>query len=642
MTSRFSRQTLVLLGILAALVLIISVNIIGAGWLRGARLDLTETKLYTLSPATQRTLGQIEEPITLRLFVSDRLTREVPSFAAYAQRVRDLLKDYASLTRGRLTVEVLSPDPFSPVEDRAVSYGLQGVPIDQGGEQVYFGLVGSNSTDDQEVIAFFAPERERFLEYDLTKMVAKLARPKQRTIGLLSTLPLAGDPALQQQGGSGNWLIYDQLSQGFVLKTLEPSVKQIPADIDVLWVVHPANLPAATLYAIDQFVLKGGRALIQVDPVSEAAASRARMMAMQGMPGTPPASTLEPLFKAWGVQLVPDRVVGDRRNARKVSAGGTASRVQAVDYLAWISVPKAQLAANDSLTGDLQTLSFASAGILEALPGAVTQFTPLASSSSVSMKLDAAKLRGQPDIVALLRGFQSEGVALTMAARVTGPAKTAYPDALPEGADTAERVMEAKLPLNLVIIADTDMLEERFWAQVQNFFGQKVAVPNAGNGDFITNALDNLAGGSALAGLTSRTIIDRPFTAIRALEQEAETRFRAKEQELQDKIKETEKKLSELRGREAPVKGQPQTASLTPEQVKEIETFRGDLLRTRAELRDVQLALRTDIEALQSRIRLWTIGAVPVALVVLAVGLGIWRRRRAHAAAAVARTLGQG
>lgn len=633
MSRLFARKTLLGLGILATLVLIITVNIIGGNLLRGVRLDLTQTKLYTLSPATERALQQIEEPITLRLFISDRLTREVPSFAAYAQRVRDLLRDYAAGSRGRLTVEVLSPDPFSPIEDRAVAYGLQGVPIDQGGEQVYFGLVGANSTDDQEVIAFFAPERERFLEYDLTKMVAKLARPKQRTVGLISTLPITADPAAQQQGGSGTWLIYDQISQNFKVQMLETTVTQIPADIDVLWLVHPANLPPATLYAIDQFVLKGGRALVMVDPVSEAAVSRGRMLAMQGVPGPASASALEPLFKAWGVQLVADKVVADRRNARKVSAGGAATRVQAADYLAWLSVPKAQLAENDSLTGDLQSLSFASAGILEPVEGATTKLTPLASSSVVSMKLAADKVRGQPDILGILRGFQSEGQALTMAARVTGPAKTAYPDALPEGAAAEGRVMESQQPLNLVIVADTDMLEERFWAQTQNFFGQKVAVPVAGNGDFIANALDNLAGGSTLSGLTARTVIDRPFTAIRALEQAAENSFRAKEQELQDRIKETEKKLADLRGREAPKKGQPQTASLTPEQAKEIETFRADLIRTRAELRDVQLALRTDIEALQTRIRLWVIGAVPVALVVFALGLGVWRRQRARRAA---------
>lgn len=633
MSRLFARKTLLLLAILATLILIVSVNIIGGSLLRGTRLDLTETKLYTLSPATERALQQIDEPITLRLFVSDRLTREVPSFAAYAQRVRDLLRDYAGLSRGRLTVEVLSPDPFSPVEDRAVAYGLQGVPIDQGGEQVYFGLVGVNSTDDQEVIAFFAPERERFLEYDLTKMVTKLARPKQRTIGLISTLPMTADPMAQQQGGSGTWLIYEQLSQSFKIQMLETNVTQIPAEIDVLWLVHPANLPPATLYAIDQFVLKGGRALVMVDPVSEAAISRARMLAMQGVPGPAGASALDDLFKAWGVHLVPDKVVADRRNARKVSAGGAATRVQAADYLAWISVPKAQLAEAEALTGDLQSLSFASAGILEPVAGATTKLVPLATSSVVSMKLAADKVRGQPDILGILRGFQSEGQALTMAARLTGPAKTAFPDALPDGAVAGARLMESQQPLNLVIVADTDMLEDRFWSQVQNFFGQRVAVPVAGNGDFIANALDNLAGGSTLSGLTARTVIDRPFTAIRALEQEAENRFRAKEQELQDKIKETEKKLAALRGRDAAPKGQPQTASLTQEQVAEIETFRADLLRSRAELREVQLALRTDIEALQNRIRLWVIGAVPVALVVFAVALGVYRRHRARRAA---------
>lgn len=643
MTLFSSRRFLLSLGIVSAFVLAISVNILAGLFFPGSRLDLTAEKLYTLSDGTRQTLKSLDEPITLRFFFSDRLGREVPVYGAYAQRIRDLLTEYVDIAGGKLKVETYDPQPFSAVEDRAVAYGLQGVPVDQSGEQVYFGLVGTNATDDEETVPFFAPERERFLEYDLTKMVAKLARAKQRVVGMISTLPLEGDQVMAQQGGSDTWAIVDQLKQFVELRTLGTDLVSIPDDIEVLMLVHPTGLNDRTLYAIDQFVMRGGRLLTLVDPHSEAAQLRARAMAMQGMPAPAATSDLDKLFSAWGLRLVKDKVVADRRSARRVQVGaGSTTRLQAADYLAWLSIPGTLLDHDDAVTGDLQLLNFASAGILEPIEGATTQFTPLVNSSVVSQQLDAAKVRAmQPDILGILRGFQAEGKSLTIAARVTGPVKSAFPDgapkpaegeAKPEGEQPAApptHIAEAKQPASIIVVADTDFLEDRFWAQMQNYFGSRVAVPTANNADFVLNAVENLAGGSAMASLRSRGVSDRPFTLVKDIQQEAESRFRAKEQELQERLKETEKKLAELRGRDAGAKTSTQ-AVLTPEQLKEIETFRGQMLATRAELRDVQLSLRSNIEGLQSKVRFLNVAAMPLAIAVFAILLGLWRRRRRY------------
>jgi ABC-type uncharacterized transport system involved in gliding motility auxiliary subunit len=661
-----NRRNLTVLGVVLGLVLLVAVNVLTAALFPAARLDLTQDRLYTLSGGTRQVLRQLDEPVTLRLFLSERLVREVPAYATYATRVRDLLREYVSAAGGKLRLQTFDPEPYSDVEDRAVALGLQGVPVDQGGEQVYFGLAGANTTDDEEVIAFFQPEREPFLEYDLTRLVYKLARPNKRNVGLMSTLPMEGDMMMaQMQGGMPSaWAVLDQIRQFFTVRTLATDVDAIPADIDVLMLVHPAGLTDKTKFAIDQFVLKGGKALVFVDPYSETTAFRAQAAMMRGMPpsgGSDPTSNLEPLFAKWGVKMDTQSVVGDRRLARRVNAGSS-SRVQAADYLAWISVPADDVNRADPVTADVQRLNFASAGILEPVAGAKTTFEPLVSSSSQSEHLPVSKVStmGTPDILGILRSFKTEGKPLTIAARLSGPAETAYPDGLPKpaaeakppGAAPAPPTATASAPgtaqaaepapalvkqgdINVIVVADTDMLDDRFWVQTQQFFGQKVAVPSANNADFVVNALDNLTGSNAMISLRSRGISDRPFTLVRAIQQDAESQFRTKEQELQDKVKDTEKKLADLRGTGSKEAGGPPI--LTPEQAREIDSFRGQLIQTRGQLRDVQRALRQDIDRLQATIQFVNIGLIPLAVAIAAVVVGILRLRRRRRASRVSR-----
>src|SRR6516162_3612359 len=358
-----SRRATAVVALACIALMLISVNIIAARFFTW-RLDLTRERLYTLSQGTRRTLAKIDEPITLRFYYSSRLSDEVPSYGVYAQRVRELLDQYVAAAHGKLRLEVYNPQPFSDAEDRAVAFGLQGVPLDAQGEQVYFGLAATNSTDDQQVIAFFQPERERFLEYDLTKLVHSLAFPKKTVVGLMTTLPLEGDMAAMMRGRpSEPMAVMEQLQQLDAVKPLAANIDAIPADIDVLMLVHPQNLSEKTLYAIDQFVLRGGKALAFVDPYSELQASHPSQL---NPPGSPTSSNLERLFKSWGFEVPPNVVAGDRRDAQRVgvpSARGT----RPVDYVAWLNLKADNLNREDMITADLSHINMASSGIVEPL-----------------------------------------------------------------------------------------------------------------------------------------------------------------------------------------------------------------------------------------------------------------------------------
>lgn len=638
------RNSLIALGLAA--ILFVAVNVLAQALLTGARLDLTRDKLFTLSPGTRAILGRIDEPVTLRYFFSERLGRELPAYAGYAKRVGDMLGEFAAASRGRLLVERYDPLPFSDIEDRAVALGLQGVPIDQGGESVFFGLSGTNSTDDKETIAFLAPERERFLEYDLAKMVQSLANPKRKVIGLITDLPLEGDMMMMMRGmPSQPWYVMETLRQMFDIRTLGGDLDRVPEDVDVLMLAHPKSLSDKTQYAIDQFVLKGGRALVFVDPYAESEAGRSRMMG-----GGPGGSDLPKLFQAWGVEMVKDKVAGDRANARRVNAG-TAGRVVPADYVAWLTMRGGNINRDDPMMSNIGQVNMASAGILKKREGATTTMEPLITTSPQSAQVDLAKLSGGPgggpDVLGILREFKPGLEGLVVAARISGDAATAFPDGPPkpkegDGAAAASapakpddkplppQVMKSQKPINVIVVADTDMLDDRFWVQVQDFFGQRLAVPTANNADMVANALDFLAGGGELVGLRGRGTSVRPFEVVRAIERDAEARLRGTERELQDKLNEVKKNLRDIEtGDKA-----GSSASLTPQQQQTIEKFRAEMLDIRKQLREVQLGLRRDVDRLEGILRFVNIGLVPIVVAVIALGVGGWRlaRRRRRAA----------
>ena len=633
-------------GIALAAVLFGAFNMLSSAALRSARFDLTDHKLYTLSDGTNNVLSNLAEPITLRFYLSKKLATGLPGIKGYATRVQEMLEEYAQVAGNQIVLQVMDPEPFSEEEDRAVAYGLQGIPLDNGSTQFYFGLAGTSSTDELEVIPFFQPEREEFLEYDLTKMIHSLANPKKKILGLMSSLPIDGVGAMslmQQRGGSQPWLIVTHIEQMFEIQKIESTASAIPEEVSVLMVVHPKTLGDPTLYAIDQFVLYGGHAMIFVDPLAESDSGGGNPMNPMGG-GGPRDSDLPKLFDAWGLEMVKGKVLGDLPLAKKVQIQQQA-RMQVVDYPVWVEFRQEHFSQDDIVTAQVPSITMASAGILQKKGDVGTELTPLIQSDEAAMKIDASLLSFMPDLGAILSSYKPEGEKMMVAARVTGKVKTAFPDGKPkEPAKEGEaestpsiesdeklsrrpHVSESKDSINVIVVADTDILQDKFWAQVQNFFGQRIGIPTAGNGTFVTNALDNLTGSNDLISVRSRAGYSRPFTLLRALQQDAEQQFRQKEQALQERLKATEGKLQELQSQ----KSEGNIMLMSAEQQKAMATFRQDLVQVRKELRSVQHELGKNIESVESWVKFINIGLVPILIGMVGVWMSSSRIRKKSA-----------
>ncbi len=627
-------------GLVAAFALFFAVNVASNQGLRDARLDLTQARLYTLSDGTRNVLKGLQEPITLRFFFSDKLATQAPQIKQYGARVRELLERYAALSGGKLRLEVIDPEPFSEAEDRAVQAGIQAVSLGQTGQNFYFGLVATNSVDQQESIPFFQAEKEQFLEYDLTKLVYGLNNPKKPSIAVLGSLPLEYGPGgimAAMRGQSQPYLILGQIKQFFDVKMLEGAT---PADIttdkiDTLLLAHPKDLSDELQYAVDQFVLKGGRLIAFVDPYSETMAAMPNPMTGQPMPGGDSGSLLPKLFNAWGVD-VEASFVADLALAQRVQTGRQGAGA-VVDYIPWLALTQAQMNADDIITSQLTSINMASAGAIKKREGGTTTIQPLMQSSNNAMLMDVKDLRGDPNPQALAEKFKATGEIYTLAARITGPAKTAFPDGPPAKAEAektdgdkaaeapAPQVKDSIKPINVVLVADADLLDDRFWVRTQQMFGQSLFVPIAANADFTVNAIDNLSGSGDLIGLRSRGKSQRPFDVIEGLRRNAEQQYQARERALQKKLDETEKQIVELQSK---AQG-GSNALVSAEQQAAIEGLRGEILTTRKELRNVQRELNRDIESLQLWVKFINIGLVPLLAALVAIGLGVaWRRRR--------------
>lgn len=619
-------------GLCVAAVLFLALNVLANTAFTSLQLDLTQNRLFTVSEGTRQTLRDLDEPITLRLYYSRKLGEAAPRYGTYHGRVRELLQRYTDISEGKVILTVIDPEPFSDAEDRAVADGLQGVSITTAGDLGYFGLAGENSTDGTALIPFFTLEREPFLEYDLTKLIHGLANPDRPVLGLITTLPMIGDGS-RMTGGRSDWLIVDQLREFFDVEILGTDIGSVPEGIDLLMVVGPGALGSKALFAIDQFVLRGGRALVFVDPHAESGTR-------PGMPPAPANPDADRLLKAWGISLAADSVAADLDNARRVSAPGPRGGV-VVDYPAWLSLPPGSLDTRDPVMANVERLHLATAGILEEVDEAATEVRPLITTGSRSMRLDIDRVRPFPDVMRILRDFEADGQLRALAVRITGTAETAFPEGPPaipseqavsdakpaEDGGTVERsdrLEEATGTINVIVVADTDLLVDRFWATTTDFFGQPVNVPTASNGDFVLNALENLSGSDALIKLRGRGHSDRPFTLVEHIRRDAERRYRAEEQNLQDELKNLEMELNRVRHRQT----EAGNVLLTAEDKAALDRFRGEILSVRKKLRDVQMALRTDIDRLQTWVKFGNIAAVPLLLGLVIAAVATLRHRR--------------
>ncbi len=582
------------------------------------RLDLTQGNVYSITDGTHQILSEIEEPITLYFFFSDKATEGLTTLRNYANRVKSILQEYELYAGGKIKLQIIDPEAFSEAEDKAAEMGLVAAPINTAGDSIYFGLAGTNSIDDKEIIAFFDPSQESLLEYELSKLVYRLSDPAPVKVSVLSSLPIQGganpNPMAMQMGqpqALPQWAVLSQLEQLYQVKVLEPTAESIPEDTKVLMLVHPKDLTDAQLFAIDQYVLSGGKTLVFVDPLADSDQQGANMM---GLP-TASSSNLAPLLAAWGIDFDKSSIVLDGAKGLEIMMpDGMPGR-----HIGYLGLDKSNIDELDVVTSSLSSINGASMGALIQLEGTTTTLSPLLTSSEYSDFSDVSRYQmsgRNPDI--LLTDFTAKNANLILAARVSGAANTAF-ETLPEGIDGKNWVKSSD-DIQLIIVADTDLLTDRFWVQSSNFFGETVLQPFANNGDFVINAVDNLGGNSALLTIRGRGQYQRPFDVVEQLTVEAEAKFREQEQQLQLQLEETENQLAQLQNQQV----DNSALVLTPEQEAAVGSFVAKKLEIRKQLREVQHQLNKDIESLGTVVKLLNIAIFPL---LLTFGLGLFARR---------------
>lgn len=619
------RTRLTLLSLVLALALFLALNLFTSVGLRGLRTDLTEGGLYTLSDGTRSTLAKLEEPVDVTLYWTETLTSEEnPLLHTYARRVRELLEEYEANADGNLRLAVVEPLAFSEEEDDALAAGLQGPPIDNAGNRLFLGMVARNAVDATETIPFFDPSREAFLEYDLTRALTRLGDQGLATVGIISSLPVAGGaPAAPGQPAAPAWAIWDFLSQTLQMRDLGAAATEIPEDVDVLMVIHPKELTEETLYAIDQFALAGGRLMAFVDPFSIFDESAAGPMGMGG----DRSSNLERLFGAWGVEMTNSQVVGDSESADAAQGNdGRPVRCPIVMRLEGDS-----LNADDLATRGLAAVMSFGAGDLRLRDDAPLTGSPLLTTSAEGGGLvDASMLQFGFDPAQIADAFAPDGQQRTIAMRLSGEAPTAFP-AGPPGLAEGEAIPEGHLaastePFNAIVVSDVDLLHEYLWARRRQMLGMTFIEPVNSNGTLVTNAVDNLTGSSDLISLRSRQEQRRPFTLKDELERAADERFRARYEEYNAQLEATEQRIAELQ------KPSPDGSLVfSEEQQAELDTLFGERDQLRKDLRKVRYDLNADIDGLGQRLQLLNVLVLPglVLVVGLVLVLGRGARRRA-------------
>jgi ABC-type uncharacterized transport system involved in gliding motility auxiliary subunit len=619
----FKKSTIGAGGLAIVGILFVGILLLANHLLRGAKIDLTADNLYTVADGTKRIVQGLKEPVNLYFFFSEKAAAENPVLRNHGTRVRELLEELVSRGDGKLTLKVVDPQPFSEEEDRANELGVS--PINARGERLYLGIAATNSTDGKSAISYVDPRREEQLEYDVAKLIQELSTASKPVVGWLSSLPMQGDMNFQTGRPTPPWAVYQQIEQLYTIRPLEPTLTSIAPDINVLVIIHPKDLPPPALYAIDQFALRGGHLLVFVDPSATADPGAQDPSNPMAQFQADKSSNLAPLFKAWGIEYSPDQVVGDldRGLAVAMREGDAPSQHIAVLGLDHESVAK------DVITAQIDSVNFAMAGSLKAVAGSGLTFEPLVHTSKRAGLIPSQRIAMTQDPSMLKDGFAPVG-EFVLAARVMGKAKSAFAEGVPAGVTPpADALKEAAQPMNLVVVADTDLLSDMMWVQQNNFFGQMVFQPFANNGELVWNAIDNLAGSNDLISIRARAAYSRPFERVEELRRNADARLRVTEQELQQRLQQTEEKLTQLQT------AQPggSEAILSPEMAAEIDRFRQQQLSIRKELRATRAGLAADIESLGRWLKVLNIALMPLIITAIGLLVALWRKRRRHAIA---------
>jgi len=636
---KFGSKTLAALLLLVGLVL---VNYLASSI--PARIDATQDRIYSLSAGTKAMLGKIEEPVTLDMYFSKDASGLPIAYKNYASRVQEMLRQYVRASHGKVALNLVNPKADTPEEEKATAAGLTPQVSQQGGEPFYFGLVVTQA-DQQKTIPAFTPQREQFLEYDLSKLIYGVQRLDKPKLGLLTSLPLQGtNPEQMQmmmmmrQQPQPSQFIIEEWKQSFDIVTVEPAATELPANLDVLAVIHPENLSNKLQFAIDQFLLGGKPVFLAVDPASQYFKRQGGQQAMMmGGPQPNVSSDLPALLNAYGIQYDPTKVVGDLENATQVQTGGGG----VARYPIWLTLTKQNFSSRSLPTAQLNSAMFVEAGSLAQKAGSTLAFTPLVETSSQAGDIASMMLQfAQPDDVA--KQITPSGKK-TIAALVTGKFKSAFPDGAPkeeekkdaaakpadkkdekkpeEKKPAAQALKESKTTSTLFVIADTDWLFDDYSVRKFSFFGQTAAEPFNDNLGLAANTIEFLGGSQDLISIRGKGTSLRPFTVVRRMEAEAQKQY-------QSKLTTLDAELNKLTGDLSKLQGEKTTGNrlvATPEMQKRIEEFQKQQAAKRGERREIRRALREDIDRLENKLLVVNLAAAP--LLVLAFGVWFYRVR---------------
>ena len=588
--------------------------------LAGAKVDMTENKLYTMTEGTKSILSQIDEPINIYFYYSQKLTKDIPNIRNYASRVKEVLKEYELNANGKINLQIIDPEPFSEQEEKAKEFGIQPIPLTQE-TNIYLGIAATNAIDDQEIIGFLQPDNESYLEYELSKIIYSLAHPEKPVVGVISSLPIYGQIDPRTGKTIGSWGVYQLLQQLFDMRIIEPGFTEIDDDIDTLMIVHPKAMPDASQYAIDQFVLKGGRALLFVDAHSDAEVAVAGNRMQDNL--SDKSSSLEKLMTAWGIKQEKDSILADMTYAIPV---GVSYQNRPKSHITVLGFENKALNDEDVITRELEKINMAHCAVLSPIDGAPTTLTPLISSSEVSGTLPTTQVKFTVDPSQLLDMFKSEDKKHVVAYRISGNTKSAFAAPINNHESTPEHVTESKQPINVIVVGDSDMLKDQMWARMQQMLDESQFIPIAHNASFVINAVEQLAGSTDLITIRSRGTYMRPFERLQEMRFNAEQRYREKEKELIEKRDEMIKNISQIEAQ----RDQTSSITFTPEQGELINKFVQEKDETDKKLRVLRHQLDKDIENLGTLLKWINILAVPFLVAVFGIIVALIRSNKRY------------
>lgn len=616
-------------GILAMFLLLAGLYIISH--LAAQRIDLTEEKTFTLSDGTKAILKKLDTPVQIRFYSTQG--KEMPvELQPYAQRVEDILNEYRKHGGNKIKVRKLNPQPLSDAEDEANLDGVDG-QMTRTGDKVYLGLSVS-MLDSKVALPFLSPDRERYLEYDISRAIANVISTKKAVVGVMSSLPIFGqpmNPMMMMQGGGRQepWIFINELKQDFEVRELQPSIQQIDDDVDVLLVLHPKNFSDNALYAIDQFILRGGKVLAFVDPMSFVdARSAPGNNPMQGAMNA--SSSLEKLTKAWGVEYDVGKVVADMVHSTRIQSR---TNPEGESAPAVLSLPGAALNTNDVITAEVGSVVLPYSGVFTGTPVEGLKQTVLMHTSPQSQLVE--KFMAQFGAQNIAKEFKASGTEYALAIRLAGKFKSAFPDGPPGSGDTNQPVnasahlKESARETAVVLVGDSDLLFDEVVARVQQIFNQRIVMPMNGNLTFVQNIVEQSAGDQNLIAIRSRATMNRPFTRIREMEAAARARFQNRIQELEKSLQDTQERLNELqRAKEGT--GQ-QKMILSPEQQAEVTKFREKQVAVSKELKQEEKNLRRDVVSLENRLKWINIAGMPLLVTIAGISLAFIKRKKTAA-----------